>query len=1041
MEQRWRAATNTFVGRERELEELRMHLTETSSGQGRLLLLVGEPGIGKTRTIRELAAEAHRDGVLVLWGRGYEGDWFRPYGLWVEALAGYARSLGVERLRALLGPSAELLLRLVPGLTDARPDSPTTASTAAQQGRSELCDAVTTLLRQAARERTVLLVLDDLHWADRDSLALLSYVARELPRPEPAAGARLMLVGAYREEELGRQHPLGEILAELKHEPDYERIVIGGLGEPAVARYVAAVAGHDPRPAVVRRIHAETAGNPFYLRELVRHLLEEGVLPGVDLDPTTERDDGEPRVPEGVRRVVARRVSRLAESTRTALQVAAAFPRGFELRVLPALVEQTADELLDSLDEARRAGLIRAVPGRPGLFRFVHALTRHAVYDELSASRRARLHHQIAETLERFYTSNPEPHLSDLAYHYAEALPVGDAAKALGYAIQTGDRAARMLAYEEAARHYERGLRILDLEVSRDESPSPEAELRRCDLLLALGETLRRAGHGALARPSPAKQALLDAAEIARRLRPQIGGHEAGVRLARAALGYRGVLVDAGAVDAVRIALLEEALAGLDSGDSGLRAKLLARLAAELYFADQPDRRIALSREAVAMARRVGDPAALAYALQTSHLARWVPDNVGERIEITAELLELAEAVGDPELRLLGQGWRVPDLLELGEITAVDAAIANHARLVETLRQPFYRFNSTMWRAMRALLDGRFGEAEELSLQMLAIGRQIQDPDAELLFGAQLFMLRREQGRLREIEEAMRALVAGYDAVPAARCRLAYLYAALGREEAARAELDRLAARDFADLPRDLTWLGSTTLLAELCVLLGDTRRAELLYALLLPYAERVVVVDHAILCCGAVSRCLGLLAQLLGRRERADRHFEHALRLHERLGARPLLARSQYEYARMLLAETRPGETERALVLLDRVLDAARELGMDGLHEQAAALRATIRSNDRLLRVSQTGPNGTCSVSAPGQPHAGTGGPRLTPREREVVTLLAAGLTNRQIAERLVVGNRTVEMHVSNVLAKLGITSRAQAAIWAYEHGLATAR
>jgi len=429
----------------------------------------------------------------------------------------------------------------------------------------------------------VLLVLDDLHWVDRDSLALLSFVARGFQPPEPTAGPRLLLVGAYREEELGKQHPLVEILAQLKREPDYERILIGGLGEPEVTRYLAAVAGQALQPAVVKRIHAETEGNPFYLRELVRHLLEEGRLTCDGLGPSAEIDGAALGVPEGVRWVVAQRV-------------AAAFPRGFELRALRALLDQPHEELLDSLDEARRAGLIRAVPGRPELYRFVHAIARHAVYDELTVSRRARLHHQIAETLTGLHTSDPERHLSDLAYHYAEALPVGDVAKALEYAIQTGDRASHLLAYEEAARHYERALRILELEPATDGAPAPENELRRCDLLLALGEARRRAGHGALARPSPAKRALLQAAEVARRLLPRIGAHEAGLRLARAALGYRGVLVDAGAVDTVRVGLLEEALDALDESDSGLRAKLLARLATELYFSDQPDRRVALSR-------------------------------------------------------------------------------------------------------------------------------------------------------------------------------------------------------------------------------------------------------------------------------------------------------------------------------------------------------------------------------------------------------------------------------------------------------------
>jgi DNA-binding CsgD family transcriptional regulator len=875
-----------------------------------------------------------------------------------------------------------------------------------------------------------------LHWADGDSLALLCHVARELRRPEPDGVARLMLVGAYREEELGQQHPLADALAELKHEPDYERIVIDGLGESEIGSYLAAVAGSDPRPGVVRRIHAETAGNPFYLRELVRHLLEEGVPLNVEPGPLDDGDDVL-SVPEGVRRVVSRRVSRLAPSTGAALQVAAAFPRGFELRALAMVLDQSADALLDGLDEARQVGLIRSVPGRPGLYRFVHALARHAVYDAMSPGRRARLHHDIAEVLGRLYAANPEPHLPDLAYHHAEAMPLGDAAKALTYAIQTAARAVTMLAYEEAARHYERGLRVIALEASQAGPLALEMDLQRCDILLALGETLQRAGHGALARSSPAKQALLEAAEIARRLRPQIGDQEVGARLARAALGYRGVVVDAGVVDVVRIGLVEEALDRLDEGDSGPRAKLMARLAAELYFADQPERRNMLSREAVAMARRVGDQDALAYALETSHLARWEPANVDERIEITTELLALAKDLGDPELTLLGQGCRIPDLLELGEITMVDAAIEAHARLAEALRQPVYRFHSSMWRGMRALFEGRFDRAEEQSHQMLVLGRQIEDPDAEMLFGAQLFALRREQGRLGALEDATHELVARYATVPAARCRLTLLYAELGREQAARAALDQLAVHDFADLPRNLTWLSSVALLAEVSVLLADRRRGELLYDLLLPFDGRIVVVDHAITCSGAVSRVLGLLADLLGRRTEAAAHFEDALRAHERLGARPLLARTRYEYARMLLTGGAQAERVRALALLEGALGAARELGMSGLEEHVLTLHASaghVTPPAGAPAATTSGAAALASTVRALPPHSG---PALTRRELEVLALVAQGLTNRQIADRLVVGNRTVETHVTNMLSKLGITSRAQAAIWAYEHGL----
>jgi len=1016
---------NTFVGREGELEALSRLLELAQAGASSIAMLVGEAGIGKTRTARELASEALRRGARVLWGRCFEDAWPRPYGLWVEALGGYARDLGHERLIELVGPGAVVLGRLMPELSAASEHARPSTEVASRQEWIWLREIVVALLMATARERPLVLVLDDLHWADRDSLALLRYLVATMG----GANVGLLLVGIYRDSDLDDGHPLSDVLAELARATDYDRILLRGLAEDAVARYLAVAADGEPPRELARLIWTETGGNPFYVRELLRHLIEEGKLIGQHaVSPVP--NDSRLGLPDGVRHVVGRRVASLSTNTQAILRVAAAFPHGFEIRVFRLLVDRPDEVLLDSLDEATRAGLIRAVVGQRGLYRFAHAIVRHAVYDGLGVTRRARLHFRIAETLAGLHASELETYLSDLAYHYAEALPIGDAAKALEYAIRAGERAVRLLAYAEAVRYYEQSLTILQSTAFADGTPSLEDELRHCDLLLALGEARRRAGQGALGETSAAKEAIVEAATIARRVRPRVGAHETGRRLARAALGYRGVLVDAGAVDTVRVGLLEEALDALGEGDSSLRAQLLGRLATELYFADQPERRIALSREAVAMARRVGDADALAHALETSHLARWGPDNVAERIAITTELLRLAEEIGDPELSLLGHGWQVSDLLELGEIEAVDAAIATHARLADTLRQPFYRFNSVMWRAMRAILEGRFAEAEVLALQMLEIGRQIQDPDAEMLFGIQLFMLRCEQGRLGELEVAVRGLAERYGTIPAMRCRLAYLHAELGHTIEARAELDRQAVNNFAGLSRDLTWLSSIVFLADVCALVGDARQARTLYELLLPYAERIVVVDHAIACGGAVSRALGSLAARLRRFEEARGHFEHALALGARLGARPLLARTQIEYAAALLARSRPEDGSRARELLDQAQATAGELGMARLEEQSTILKASIDSRQPA--------KGGASASRPSkQPPAGRCVLPLSRREQEVAALVARGYSNRQIAAELVIAEGTAINHVKHILAKLALTSRTQIAAWAVRQDL----
>jgi hypothetical protein len=377
-------------------------------------------------------------------------------------------------------------------------------------------------------------------------------------------------------------------------------------------------------------------------------------------------------------------------------------------------------------------------------------------------------------------------------------------------------------------------------------------------------------------------------------------------------------------------------LGALGGEDTPLRARLLARLALELYYAGDPARRLALSEEAVALARGLDDPHTLAACLDARHYALWRPETVQERLAVASELRRLAETVGDPELELEGAGWTVVDLLELGDVAGADIQIAAASRLAAALHRPLYEWWTSLFRCARAQIDGRFDEAERLAIETLEIGRRGHAENAVHVFAQAMFNIRREQGRLAEVEDTVHGFIARYPAVPAWRCSLALLHVELGRLEAARTEFDALAAAGFDVLPRDAQWLIGMTLLAEVCGRLGDAERAAELYALLQPFAGRNVVVGRAATCNGSVSRHLGILAGLRGEWARAERHFGDALAMHAAMGALPFVARTQVAWGEMELAR---GAAAAGRARLREAAVLADKLGMAAVAVRARAL------------------------------------------------------------------------------------------------------
>ena len=895
-----------LIGRSVELEYLGNCWGEATEGQRSLVLLAGDAGIGKTRVAAEAAQRAYEDGAVVLYGR-FDEETLTPYQPVVEMLRGWSAGAPLDVLRDRLGPRASELGILLPEFGPPPSDNVAMSGPEADAQRFRFFDAVAALLGELGAEAPVVLVFDDLHWADRPTLQLLRHLVRS-PAPR-----RVLYLGTYRESEISERHLLHELIGDLRREGTLRRLELSGLSEPEVAELVISLASAPASESFVRALAGETDGNPFFIEEVVRHIRDTA---GALSEEVTLEEAG---VPDGVREVTARRLRRLTENGRAVLLVASVIGREFDYDVLEAVVTQSADELVEALEEGVEARVLREA-GHVGRYAFAHALVRATLYDGISQLRRARLHGRVGEVLVKLRGGDLDPHLAMLAHHFAQAAPVERPDRAIDFALAAARRADRLLAWEEAAQHYRAALRARELAGAVDDHV-------RAELLLALGASEDRAGMEEDARGT---------FQAAIRTARQLGD---AVLLGRGALGAAGPWSMLSRSDSDRVRLLEEALEALPEDDSPLRARLLARMALELYYAGEPELRMALSEEAVDIARRIGDPRTLATCLDARHYALWNPENVEERLEVAAELRRVAEEAGDPELELQGAGWTIIDLMELGDIQGVDIQIAAASKLAEALHRPIWLWWTSLFRGARVALAGDFDAAERLAQETLAIGQRGQAENALHYYAQSMFNIRREQGRLAEVEGAVRGFIELYPAIPAWRSALALLLVELGRPEEARAEFERIASGGFSAFPRDANWLIAVTLLAEVCAALGDAPRAGELYALLAPYAGRNVVVGRNATNNGCASRLLGALAGVQQEWELAERHFDEAQAMHAHMGARPWHARTQVAYAEMLLGRGRADDIARASEMLADAILVADALGMVVLAEHARSL------------------------------------------------------------------------------------------------------
>ncbi len=904
-------ALGPFVGRERELRELRGALDGALEGRGRTVLLAGEAGIGKTRLAHEVAAYAALRGARVLSGSAREDEGTPPYWPWIQILRSYVDQVDSHELAKQMGAGAPFLTQLVPEIRDRDPELPTpTGDLAPAQARFRLFDSVATLFKNAARRRAIVVVIDDLRFIDPSSLGLLEFLMRA------TSDAHMLIIAACRDNEASRRNGLAQFLSEIARLTNHERLTLDGLGNEDVASLLQLIAGEKANAKLVAALQRLTRGNPLFVSE-VGKLIAAGSEAG-HLDDVNLTDLG---IPTQVVDVIGQRLSSLSQTSQRALAAASVVGNDFASSTLATVVEIQGDELLHAIDEGVRAAVVTEM-GR-GRYAFRHGLIQRALYDALPLSRRMELHRRTGEALEARSAAGGKVPLSQLAHHFREASLFGDAEKAIDYGERAARQASLALAYEDAIEEYERTLEVLD---ARSLDPTC-----RCELLLGLGDAQWRAGGH-----DRAATTLKEAASVAR----QLGDAD---RFARAALSFRGLAV----VDEDRRALSEEALELLGECDSTLRARVLAGLARNLLaFPDSAERRARLSQEAVEMARRLGDDATLADVIEARHFAVAEPGNVVVRLDGLGEMIDAAQRAGETDLLITGHYWRVIDYLELGDMEHAEEDLGICRVLTEDFPQPYQQWRLRRLSATLALLRGEFDEGERLAADALQFGEEIQESYTAINFATQMGILRREQGRMAELEQTAIALAENYPTIPAIRSCVAWVYTEIGRRNEASEILTDLLPDDAEMIPKDILWMFAMALLAEVCAFLHDEPRAAVLYERLQPFALRCAVLGDGIACLGSVSRYLGLLAATMSSWTSAGEHFELALKVNRRLGAHPLVARTRHDYAGILLARGRPADRAKAAELLVEATAAARRMGMRGLEESAQMLAARAAGN-----------------------------------------------------------------------------------------------
>jgi ATP/maltotriose-dependent transcriptional regulator MalT len=963
------ATSELFVGRTKELAGLRRDLAALRSGQGKLTLLAGPAGYGKTSLVKVLAEQASSAGFRVRWGRSSETGDTPPYWPWVQVIRSITRGADRTFLERGLGAGLSGLALLAPEIQQDIGVDPPDALTDAAGARFRAFAAVADLLRLVAAEQDgALIILEDLHWADAPTLRLLDYLSAEI------AEAPILVLGTYRSED---QRPEFErMLPSLRRAAGTNEMRLGPLSLSEVDEFLRAVLG-EPAGELSRAVHERTEGHPLFLVEVARILSEEPAGEYGALLPSV--------VPESVRETVGHRLGKLTPECRSMLEAASVLGHPISLRRLQSVAADVSAPLLTLVDEAKTASLLVPLAGKSEEFQFEHGLFREALYDGLPLARRVKLHRAAAEALEA--EPNPEAHAVDLAHHWLQVAASGDTGHAERWVLQAADAAAANLAFEAAVPLY---CTALELAENRG---ADSVEL--ANRLLALGTAQWRAGELHACLESTCRAAAL--AEHAGR--PDL--------VARAALVMHGV-GDERIIHAV-IRLCRQALALLGPGNERLRAAVMGRLALAVSESGDVDMALTLSARALELAGPYDDPEVLVPALQGRQRSLFLPQWSQERLILAARMLALASVSDRPDLELWGHAWRAAVMFEHGDAPGITSELKELRRVAAFSNDPLSRFHLLKHEAAWQHITGRFAEARQSWETALSLALRIDDMSAVGPYLGFVTMLARETGDYdghRRTLEVMR--VDSSNMPPVMTTLLALLKLDEGATDEARVDYERL--RPLYPVEQGSPgWLMTTSFFGELAAAFGDREVAASVYSTLLPFGDHFESCGSGVVFCySPVSYYLGLLAQSLDKPDEARTQLQSAVEFCHRVGAPGIAARAKYALAQLI----RRDDPRDASALAASASATAEVLGMLPLHTRAKAL------------VEELRPAATAAVP-------------LSRRECEVAGLVAQGLSNRGIAEALVVSPRTVESHVQSILTKLNFGSRSQVAAWATTNGL----
>jgi len=968
----------SFVGREAEWNTLASAWELVAAGGRGVVLLGGEAGAGKTRLAFEFARQVYDEGAAVLFG-GCDAQLAIPYQPWVQALDHLLRTLPPSELDDDVAADLGVLAPFIPKI-DRPSNVPSPSILDADAERYRLFAAVDAVLAEAGNRWPLMVVLDDLHWGAAQTLSLLAHLARQ------GTAARVLVVGTFRDTGDELTEPLAAALADMRRLDSVVRVRVSGLADDDVASFVAQATGQDLDDSLSRLaadITVRSRGNPFFVGELWHHLVSSRAVVNEEGRWVVRTSLADAGVPDSVREVVGDRLAHVSFASRRLAEVAALAGQA-ELRVLLSAADATASDVTASLDELSAAGLLEAVD-RPHLsYRFTHALVRESIEAAIPPASRAQVHMRIGDALESLHEADRRPVLAELFRHYTEAAPLGMASKAVYYGRRAAEQAMASLAYEDAASYLTTALEL-----------TASGSRTRTEVMIALGDAVAFRGDWV-----QAQGIFEEAFHLARE-------HGEATLVAEAALGFEDSTHGPGLSGDDALRMVSEAIRLVGDEGSLLRAKLEAAHARSLTHSGRLEEAKAKLESALAMGREAGDEA-LTLALIAALVSETDPPQL---IRHADELDEVAVRTGNLWTVAYAGVFRLRAYLMLGDLDRARALVVRHRALAARIHHEVVDLESLHYELTLALAVGDFETAEASAEEALRLGAD-RWPAAAGMYGLQMFAIRREQGRLAEVLPVLEAIAGREGSGGVWLPGLAVLYAEVGRIDDARRELDTLAADGFASIPRDSLWPACVAFLAEVCIAVDDPTRADTLYAELLGFEGLNLMVGHTI-CFGPADRLLGGLAALAGRRIDAERHFRVAIDLAMSGGAAVWQAHVQHDWARAKIAT---GDLEGARPLFAEALATAVELGMNSLADRCRPL---------------TGARLTAVPPPPALPDG------LSSREVDVLRLVAAGCSNREIGERLLISPNTAANHVRAILQKTACANRAEAAAYAARHDL----